>query len=320
MGATSRAKSTSMLADPARGIDAGMNRTLVAVFFIALFVVVVGSTVYGWRQWGRTVVARPVYRIAPENLRITPTPDWIRTDVRSEVIRDGALQDLTIFDKDVTIRVYQAFELHPWVAKVKRVSKHPPARLDVELEYRRPVAWVEVPRGVLPGNEGGVIPVDESGVVLPSRDFTQENVAEYLRIAIPDISPCGLAGTAWGDPRVTDAARIAAVLEPVWREAKLYRVRQSTDPEWVRHDTHPIYEIETQGRRRILWGRPPSEEVTGDPSPPVKLSRLRQLVEAVGELDRAPESVWDLRRTDVLQSTRIRHSGPVQASHQTFWR
>ena len=116
-----------------------------ALVGLLFFVLVVTAVVYGWRPWGRTVVARPIYRLAAESIQVTPPPPWIKTDVRGEVVRDGALTDLTIFDKDATLRVYQAFELHPWIAQVKRVSKQPPAQLLVDVQYRRPVAWVEVP-------------------------------------------------------------------------------------------------------------------------------------------------------------------------------
>jgi hypothetical protein len=198
-----------------------------------------------------------------------------------------------IFDKDVTIRVYQAFELHPWVLKVKRVSKHPPARLDVDVEYRLPVAWVEVPPGVLPGNEAGVIPVDANSVVLPTQDFSHANLHDYLRISVAGISACGMAGSPWGDPRVTGAARIAAALQGVWREGKLFRVRLS------------VYELETQGHHRIVWGHAPGEEITDEPSPAVKLKRLNQLIEAVGDLDKAEDSAWDLRSLESFQTKRI---------------
>jgi hypothetical protein len=306
MGATGRSKSTQVLADSVTGISARTSQLPVAIiFFGLLFLSLVIAIVYGWRQWGRTVVARPVYRIAAENIRTTPPPAWIRSDVRGEIIRDGALQDLTVFDKDVTIRVYQAFELHPWVLKVNRVSKHPPARLDVDLDYRVPVAWVEVPRGVLPGNDGGVIPVDGNAVVLPSRDFSQEHLPDYLRISINGISPCGLAGTPWGDTRVTGAARIAALLQDVWRDAKLFRVRLSTAPDVVRHDSQPIFELETREHRRLIWGHAPGEEVSDEPSSTVKVHRLNQLVETVGELDKSTESVWDLRTAESFQSKRI---------------
>ena len=39
---------------------------------------------------------------------------------------------LSILDDDLTGRIAAAFALHPWVAKVVRVTKHHPAGVDVE--------------------------------------------------------------------------------------------------------------------------------------------------------------------------------------------
>jgi hypothetical protein len=269
-----------------------------------MFAVVVVLVVFGWQQWGRTVVARPVYRIAVENIRVTPPPPWIHSDVRAEVVRENALHDITIFDKDATIRVYQAFELHPWVQRVKRVTKHPPAQINVELEYRRPMAWVEVPRGLLPGKDGGVIAVDQDAVVLPWRDFSPEHLADYLRISVPALTPCGLAGSPWGDPRVAGAARIAALLSDSWQEWKLFRIRVSTDAEVIRHDDQPVYELETRDRQCIVWGRAPNAESPNEPSATAKLNRLRQLLASSAEGGSTKIADSDLRSTKPLSTRR----------------
>ena len=271
---------------------------------LLFFVAVVTVVVYGWRNWGRTVVARPIYRIAAESIEITPPPPWIRRDVRAEVVRDAALNDLTIFDKDATIRVYQAFELNPWVAKVQRVSKHPPARLIVDLEYRKPVAFVEVPP-TTPTDEGGVIPIDGLTCVLPTgtgdfRDFTSEDLKHYLRISIRDIRPYGLAGTVWGDPRVTGAAKIATALDGAWQSLQLYRIQLASSSELSGNPMEPVYELETASHRRIVWGNAPGQEKPDEPSAPVKVNRLQQAAKSLGSLDQLPESGADLRDVSSL--------------------
>jgi hypothetical protein len=260
-----------------------------------VFVVVTVGLVASWNRWGRTVVTRPLYRIALENIQLTPPPPWVRANVAAEVYRDSALHELTSFHKDLTIRVYQAFELHAWIAKVKRVSKHPPARLEIDVEYRRPVALVEVPRGVLPDGEWGLIAVDREAVVLPSRDFMQDDVEKYLWLNIPGIPPCGLAGTQWGDSRVAGAAQIAELLDDSWREWNLFRIQLSgnTDATWRRGP--PIYEIETRGHKRIIWGCAPGQGAADEPPAAVKLNRLRSLAASTGGFDAAAQSAWDLR-------------------------
>ncbi len=298
MGASKRQDSKeslgSRLSSAFSGAAGVPSALIVGVMF---FIAIVTGVVYGWRQWGRTVVARPIYRIAAESIQVTPPPPWIRSDVRGEIVRDGALNDLTIFDKDASIRVYQAFELHPWVAKVLRVSKHPPARLVVDLEYRQPVAWVEVV-GAKPGDEGGVIPIDRSACVLPSGDFTIEHLKDYLRISIKDVQPYGLAGSVWGDSRVVGAAKIATALQDAWQSLGLYRIQLAADSGLARPQATPIYELETVAHQLIVWGNAPGTETPDEPSAAVKVNRLMQLAGSVGSLEQLPASGIDLREAN----------------------
>lgn len=86
------------------------------------------------------------YVIGPQQVEITPPPKWIHSDVRSEVFHNTSLEgSLSILDDDLVERIGNAFSLHPWVARVQRVTKHYPARVKVELLYRRPVCMVRRP-------------------------------------------------------------------------------------------------------------------------------------------------------------------------------
>lgn len=274
-----------------------------ALVGLAFFILVVVAVVYGWRTFGRTVVARPIYRLAVESIKVTPPPAWIKTDIRAEIVRDGALTDLTIFDKDATLRVYQAFELHgsPWISQVKRVSKQPPAQLTVDVEYRHPVAWVEVP-GLKPGDEGGVIPVDATGYVLPTRDFTKAQLPEYLRISIRDVRPYGLAGSAWGDPRVAGAAQIARVLGDVWKPLEVFRILLASPAD--SSAAEPSYELELASGQRLLWGVAPGTTSVREPTAETKIERLVKLHETLKSWDRAPSEGIDLRNPDTFPSAR----------------
>jgi hypothetical protein len=272
-----------------------------ALLGLVFFVGLIGAVIHAWRSWGRSAVTRPVYRIKVENIQMTPQPPWIRTDVREEIVRDNHLDDLTIFDKGATIQVYRAFESHPWVAKVLRVSKHPPARLNVDLEYRQPVAWVEVP-ATKPDDRGGVIPIDAFAHVLPTRDFTSSDLQDYLRIAITDVSPFGLAGTPWGDARVMTAAKIAKLLDGTWKALRLYRIQLALEPGPQSAGFEPLFELETDSRKRILWGRGPGAEASDEPAAVLKVARLKQLAEATGSLDHLPPSGTDLRDQNPIRA------------------
>src|SRR2546423_7061780 len=107
--------------------------------------------------WLRTapIVARdPQYILAAERIQITTPPAWIHSDIKTQVLRDSGLADTaTVLDDwdSLTKRVKDAFELHPWVASVERITRRLPSSLDIVLKYRRPIAAVESsdPSGVM---------------------------------------------------------------------------------------------------------------------------------------------------------------------------
>ena len=122
--------------------------------------------------------------------KCSATPAW--------TARSGVLDD------NLPERVAHAFSLHPWVAKVGLVRRLSPARLEVELVYRRPVCMVEVREGPLP--------VDGQGVLLPSDDFSPVEKEHYPRLTGIDTMPMGPVGQRWGDGRVVGGAE----LPPHW--------------------------------------------------------------------------------------------------------
>jgi len=256
-----------------------------------LMAATLGTSAYVlWLRYGAQILAGPDYQLTPDRIEIPPLPSWIRADVRREAILRGSLEQLDIRQPDLTVRVAQAFALHPWVQKVTRVSKNYPAALHVELTYRRPAAMVEVAHGLLP--------VDEEGVLLPTDDFTPEGARRYPRIVAGDSSPVGPPGTPWGSSHVAGAARIAGLLGPQWDRLQLYRVVVAPrDPDSSGQNA-PLYELWTRRGTRILWGRAPGEESPGEATAAEKIHRLVQYVAQHGPLDKLsdrPPQTIDVR-------------------------
>jgi hypothetical protein len=238
-----------------------------------------------WRHVRDRVIAGDQYRLRIQQIEITPRPAWIRADIRAEAIRDGSLDSpLSILDDDLTVRIAKAFELHPWIAEVKGVTKHHPARMTVELVYRRPVAMVVVP--------GGLYAIDIQAIVLPSDDFSPVEATRYPRLAgMPGVSS-PVAGTRWTDDRVIGAAQIAAQLLDDWHSLALHRIEPL--PVGSAADAlGPQYLIISRADARIVWGHPPGEEAASELPAAEKLSLLRRASEA-GALSRSIE--LDLRR------------------------
>src|SRR5690606_25168102 len=166
-----------------------------------------------WQRWGPGVIQDSRRLLTAENLVITPQPEWIDpdTDVKAEAIRDGSLLGINLLDDQASVQVARAFELHSWVRKVQRVQKQAPGSVTVELEYRRPIALVEVLFQEVLSYES----VDCDGVVLPEDWFHRDpaRLKNYLRITADYAMPSGTVGMPWGDARVHGAARIATLLE-----------------------------------------------------------------------------------------------------------
>lgn len=287
------------------------GRMMMAAVFAA---VLAGGAIYAWQRWGQDITQRPEYILQPEDIVISddsPVPDWIHTDIKAEVIRNGGLSGLSILDRQLTVKVAQAFAMNGWVETVRRVRKEAPLVV-VDMAYRRPVAMVEV---VMRG-EGGLLPVDIDGVLLPPEDFTfppddypgsveefqAEQRRKYLRISVPDVTPTGLAGSVWGDRRVVGAARIAAVLHEHWERLGLYRIATVAKDASVELPTEPTYDLYTRNGVRVIWGEAPDVNNAAEVRAAAdKVSRLVAYNDSSGPLESMKEPAEiDLRGRSVF--------------------
>jgi hypothetical protein len=258
------------------------------LILLLLVGLLVGAWYIAWQFVGPRVLADPRYRMTAEDVEITPLPPWIHSDVRGEAIRGITLSgSVSIMTDELTQRVADAFGLHPWVAKVVAVRKFHPARVKVELEYRRPVLMVEVP--------GGLLPVDVQGAWLPSGDFSPIEANGYPRLVGINSAPVGPVGTRWGDARVVGAAEIAAAIGPAWSTLGLQRIATSAASISTAGEEY-TYEVTTRGESRVLWGHSPGGSGAGEVPPAEKVARLQQYAAQHGSLD-TPHSkqVLDLR-------------------------
>lgn len=261
---------------------------------ILLLACTVGG-VLAWQKWGKPALVHTAAELRVDRIRVTAQPSWIKSDVRSEAFRDGSLGELSSLDHDLAYKVYRAFELHSWVAKVNRVNKGPQGQVDVDLSYRRPVAWVEIPSSMSPQNEGGILPIDAEAVLLPPADF-QEAAIPMLRITIKDLIPWGPVGTPWPDLRVSGAAQLAALVEGNWQQMQLYRIAIVPPPTEVRSTGQTVYELITRSGHRFIWGSAPGLEQVGEASTTQKIQLLRQLAQEIGAA--APIQRWEIDLRD----------------------
>ena len=147
-----------------------------------------------WQQLRPHIAIQPEYLVASADMVITPPPEWIHSDVKAAAIRDAALPPkLSILDERLSERISQAFLLNPWIARVEKVQTFYPARIQVNLIYRRPVAMVEV--------FGGLLPVDSDAVLLPTEDFSPAKAQTLSAHRGRSIESAGTVGHCVGRSR-----------------------------------------------------------------------------------------------------------------------
>jgi hypothetical protein len=270
------------------------------------FFLIVGLTSYHlWHQYGPSILAQPQYRLTPDRLHVTPQPSWIHSDVKQSAVTAGRLHQASLLDKELVLQVKQAFNVQPWVKRVLLVNKRYPAGVEIELEYRRPVAMVEVPAGTFPAyNYEGLLPVDEEGYLLPV-EIGQEEAQQFPKIGGIDSSPAGPPGNPWGDPRVAEATLIVTLLEELWHPLKLAKVQVPPRPTPVDSAAPEDFVLVTQGGRHYTWGSPPGRERPGEEKGRDKAAGLKAFLEQHGPLD-----AWeDQQATSV--SELISHRKPL---------
>lgn len=311
---------------------------LLGIAMVAIVLLIAGYV--GWSKWGDAIGEQPRYVLTPASFEITPQPDWIESDVKAEVVRDGQLAELSALDPDLISQVVQAFELNTWIAKVvwagKRAGSNGP-RVIVKVRYRRPVIWVRTHDDRW--RDGDCFyPVDTEGVFLPPDEFSASQIRDFLRVDAGNSLPVGGVGSPYGDPGVTGAASIATKIGPDWKSLGLQWILvRKTRPLEVgqpRDRTYILLPVGGDPDRipkradapvaksshsdplspEVFWGHAPGQEEPGEATAAQKVARLRMYVDQNGPLDRlATNTVVDLRHNAAI-SIRSRPSPYQPAS------
>ncbi len=250
---------------------------------------------YLWQKVRDQVIAAPEYQVTRNSIELTDVPPWIHSNISDEVLNQMSMNGpLSLLDDQLAERLAEGFSLHPWIRRVVRVEKRFPARVIVLVEYRQPVCMVEVPTtggdladtedaGFAPGDPrsarvGGLYPVDGEGVLLPSADFSPAQARRYPRLSEIHSLPIGPVGANWGDPRVTGAAEVAAIIREDWEKLQLHRMIASEQPQAGGSSEDYEFTIIARDGTRIVWGQRPSSHLGGEVAATEKLERLRQHV------------------------------------------
>jgi hypothetical protein len=222
--------------------------------------------------------ARDEYRLRTRDIEVPDLPRWVPITFVDQVIETAELPDeVSVLNPDLATQIAAAFEQHPWVTKPVTVRVSVPARVEVSFEYREPVAMVSI--------SDGHYPVDAAGILLPPGDFPPSDIDLYPKITGMTTPPLARVGSAWGDERVTAAARLAVVLFPYWSEWKLRSVEVPP-----RATAEVVYEelrfvVNTDGGSRIIWGRAPGNDHPLEVTDEQKIGRLKSFLSKAKSFD-----------------------------------
>lgn len=139
-----------------------------------LFTVIAGLLLFLLVDIVRERVAASVrFQVAPGRITVQGDPGRLGGDFR-RLIRKATILDRprSIFDPELPAVVRSNLERHPWIRRVKEVSRRFPNALSVSVELRRPLGVVRVA-----GVESERLAVDGEGVV----------VEEFTKLGPPDI-------------------------------------------------------------------------------------------------------------------------------------
>ncbi|MFM7138019.1 MAG: cell division protein FtsQ/DivIB [Planctomycetota bacterium] len=251
-------------APPRSGLGAFMTDHQSGLAALAVAVAAMAAGWLLWRQYGERARADRGAILMPADVELVGCADWVTSDLKAQALRNASLDGgLPLDDPELARRLARAFDIHPWVREVVRVTLRHPAGAVVEIRCREPVAMVAVP--------GGLLAVDAEGIVLPPDDFNGESAALYPKLAGIASGPRGAAGFPWGDPAVEEGAAVAAVIGPEWRSLGLIELRP------VGEAKSRSWDLVGAGDLVIHFGSAPGHEAPGEPTAAMKVARLRGL-------------------------------------------
>jgi len=248
----------------------------------------------------RTLLDKPEYQVERAAITLMERPDFVPENFLERTWENSELpEQFSILEPDLASQIGQSFEDSPWVRKVAQVKLSHPRDIEVDLEFRRPVALVR--------SAEGYYPIDRDGVLLPPTDFSAAQLPLYPVIENVQTLPQGPAGTHWGDLAVWGAARLIDLLIPegdrekYWTRYELARVRVYGKAD-LRHaeaeDMQDIsYRLITLAGSEVIWGVAPDVTDPTEPDAETKLERLSMYHRDFGGLhsEQGPIEI-DLRR------------------------
>ncbi len=236
--------------------------------------------VWGFQELGASVATHPDYVVSRDELELAAGPSWMTPAMLAELdlrtLDPEFPATFSLLDPAVCARLAAAYARSPWVERVERVVKHdprfaaraqraaaddpeadPPRALEVQLVFRRPLAFVE--------RAGGLALVDEKGVRLPGtyREPRLRPVGATEDLSLLVITGVRSAppepGRRWDDATVEAGVKVARGLAP--RRARFDLAKIDVSNVGYRQDSQRSeVAVYTSRGTEIRWGKAPTRQ------------------------------------------------------------
>ena len=254
----------------------------------------------GWRFYGAKALDTTYYALKKENIHISDPPSWLRSDVISEVFEQSGLERMSLLDDQTSAVIAKAFDSHPWIKKTHRVHRMAGGQIMINAEFRQPVAMVhcqaETNNSTGTMDQESFLPVDSEGILLPTKDFSQDDIPNYMLIYAQNIraSEYPRVGMVLADPQITEAILLCRFLGPLRAQGLSKLSSVYVYPSTAAGKSRWRLELTTKGGPRIMWGSAPTRESNTEPTANTKLKRL---VELIGDSTQWAQAEVDLTVT-----------------------
>lgn len=228
------------------------------------------AALWGMAVAQKAVGEKPKYRVYPRRFR-AQAPPWCADDL-AEV--QFPRESYSIFDPHLTREVAQAYAQSCWVKAVRRVEKHLPNKLVVELDLRQPAAFVRL--------ASDRAAIDGEGIYLPLNYRRWDHQARPLPTIYGVEGEPPEPGQVWSDPRVAAATavlRVLAAQPEVLEQIGIVDVTNLHGEINPRESEINLFTRRWGHRVVVRWGASPDDRKSMEPSPRKKFDALRRCLE-----------------------------------------
>ncbi|MEQ8766804.1 MAG: hypothetical protein RL885_23020 [Planctomycetota bacterium] len=250
------------------------------LYLIAGGVTLVAGTVLVLHAMYRQIQKRPDFHVDPLAVELVAAPEWLPDPLARDLQYGHGLpaQPISVFASGLEQIVAERYAKHPWVETVHAVHVVYPGQVEVELELRRPAAFVQ-------SGDGRALPIDRHGIRLPDLPNDDHRLRHlWLPLLLGVLRPAPPVGEPWNDRAIHEGvALVEALREPYQKYLSRSLRFGAIDVSNVGGRVNPLdSELAFVSAEQVLveWGRSPASP---NPDPMRLEEKLRNLRSALVE-------------------------------------